>query len=193
MTGSESSLRPVFAARELHELHRRFDREVRFTAEFLATYKGLVFQIRSEGVSLSDRRVVKLLKLFAASAIVDGRSEVNEGDLFLLRHIWNHLDQAELLEQVVSPVVDRFHRDHPEARRFGGGGATLDDILAELSLIRDLLTSGQALSDIQLFSQLKNLNEIKAALQGRPGDAAARMVREIDALLESVLGASKFG
>ena len=31
--------------------------------EFLATFKGLAFQIRSEGLGLSDRRIVKLLKL----------------------------------------------------------------------------------------------------------------------------------
>src|SRR5689334_23967819 len=39
---------------------------------------------------------------------------------------------------------------------------------------------------IQLFSQLKNLNEIKVALAALPGDAAARMIREVDQLLETV-------
>ena len=55
----------------------RLARHLQFPEDFLARYKGLVFQIRSEGVTLSDRRVVKLLKLFAASALdrrpADGR------------------------------------------------------------------------------------------------------------------------
>ena len=69
----------------------------------------------------------------------------------------------------------------------------LDDLLTELGLIRELLTSGTELSDIQLFSQLKNLNEIKVALAALPGDAAARMIREVDQLLETVFASSKFG
>ena len=65
--------------------------------------------------------------------------------------------------------------------------------MTELALIRDLLTSGSELSDIQLFSQLKNLNEIKVALAALPGEAAARMIREVDQLLETVFASSKFG
>jgi MoxR-like ATPase len=193
ITGRDAAQKPVFSARDLHALHRRFDQHLRFSEDFLSKYKGLIFQIRSEGVSVSDRRVVKLLKLFAASAIVDGRVEANDSDFFILKHIWNNLDQTEILEEIVSPVVDRFYRDHPDQRRFSAGGAGLDEMLAELNLIRDLLTSGEQLSDIQLFSQLKNLNEIKAALQAVDSETARRMIGEIDQLLENVFSSSKFG
>jgi MoxR-like ATPase len=152
-----------------------------------------VFQIRSEGISVSDRRAVKLLKLFAASAVFDGRTRVHDGDFFILRHIWNNLDQVELLEEIVNPVVDAYYREHPDERRFIGPSASLDDLLTELGLIRELLTSGAELSDIQLFSQLKNLNEIKVALAALPGESAARMIREVDQLLETVFASSKFG
>jgi MoxR-like ATPase len=60
-------------------------------------------------------------------------------------------------------------------------------------MIRELLTSGTELSDIQLFSQLKNLNEIKAALQAIGNDTARRMLTEVDQLLETVFASSKFG
>ena len=193
MGGEGPPVRPVFSAADLHSLHQEFQKRVAFPDELFSRYKGLVFQIRSEGISLSDRRVVKLLKLFAASAILDGRDQVNDGDFFILKHVWNNLDQTELLEQIVAPVVDRWYRDHPEQRRFVPGAAGLDDILGELQIIRELLTSGQPLSDIQLFSQLKNLNEIRAALATIDSDAARRMVREIDGLLENVFASSKFG
>jgi MoxR-like ATPase len=186
-------LRPVVSARELRHIQQNYDKFMAFPEEFLTKYKGLVFQIRSEGISVSDRRAVKLLKLFAASAVFDGRTRVHDGDFFILRHIWNNLDQVELLEEIVNPVVDAYYREHPDERRFIGPSASLDDLLTELALIRDLLTSGSELSDIQLFSQLKNLNEIKVALAALPGDSAARMIREVDQLLETVFASSKFG
>jgi MoxR-like ATPase len=186
-------LRPVISSRELRQIQQNYDKFMAFPEEFLTKYKGLVFQIRSEGISVSDRRAVKLLKLFAASAVFDGRTRVHDGDFFILRHIWNNLDQVELLEEIVNPVVDAYYREHPDERRFIGPSASLDDLLTELGLIRELLTSGGELSDIQLFSQLKNLNEIKVALAALPGDAAARMIREVDQLLETVFASSKFG
>jgi MoxR-like ATPase len=194
MTGKGGELRPLISARDLRAVQMGFDRFMAFPEEFLAKYKGLIFQIRSEGISVSDRRAVKLLKLFAASAVFDGRTRVHDGDFFILRHIWNNLDQVELLEEIVNPIVDAYFRDHPDERRFIGPQASLDDLLAELNLIRELLTSTAELSDIQLFSQLKNLNEIKAALAAMPNnDTAARMVREVDQLLETVFASSKFG
>lgn len=194
MTGRQSELRPVFSARDLRLIQSNFDKFMVFPDEFLAKYKSLVFQIRSEGISVSDRRAVKLLKLFAASAVFDGRTRVHDGDFFVLRHIWNNLDQVELLAEIVNPVVDGYYREHPAERRFIGPQASMDDLLAELGLIRELLTSTTAeLSDIQLFSQLKNLSEIKVALAAMPGETAGRMIREVDQLLETVFASSKFG
>ena len=90
-------------------------------------------------------------------------------------------------------MVDAYYRNRPEERRFIGPQASLEDLLSELNLIRQLFTSGGELSDIQLFSQLKNLNEIKAALQSIGNETALRMSREVDQLLESVFASSKFG
>ena len=192
-SSSKLAPKPVISAHMLHQLHDQTDRLLHFPEDFLAKYKGLIFQIRSEGISVSDRRVVKLLKLFAASALFEGRTEVCDGDFFVLRHIWNNLDQAELLEEIVNPVVDAYYRDRPQERRFLGPQASLDDLLAELRLIRELFTGGAELSDIQLFSQLKNLNEIKAALQAISNETARRMLAEVDQLLETVFASSKFG
>ena len=193
MSGDTSSIRPVISASELRALQSSFGAYMNFPEDFMAKYKGLIFQIRSEGITVSDRRAVKLLKLFAAAAIFDGRKQVNDSDFFILRHMWNNLDQAELLEEIVNPIVDGYFREHPDQRRFIGPQASLEDLLSELALIRELLTAGGELSDIQLFSQLKNLNEIKAALSAMNQETAQRMVREVDQLLESVFASSKFG
>jgi len=192
LTGQSTAIRPMLTSNELHAIHRGYNNLMGFSEEFLTTYKGLIFQIRSEGVSVSDRRVVKLTKLFAASALFDGRTTACDADFFVLKHIWNSLDQAEILEEIVSPVVDRYFREHPDQRRFVGTVAGLDELLSELKMIRDLLTSGQQLSDIQLFSQLRNLNEIKAALQSMDNETARRMVTQVDQLLDSIFASSKF-
>jgi len=193
MTGGSGDIKTIITARQLRDLQRRFDKFMVFPDDFMAKYKGLVFQIRSEGITISDRRAVKMLKLFAASAVFDGRTQVTDGDFFIMRHIWNNLDQVELLEEIVNPIVDSYYREHPEERRFIGPQANLEDLLSELKLIRELLTAGGELSDIQLFSQLKNLNEIKAALAAINNETAQRMIREVDQLLESVFASSKFG
>jgi MoxR-like ATPase len=184
---------PVISARELRELQRNFGNLLRFSEDFLSTFKGLVFQIRSEGVGLSDRRIVKLLKLFAASAVLDGRDTVNDSDLFVLRHVWNTPEQEEILQEVVGPVLDQWYEHHPDQARIGATPTSLQDLLDELRVIRETLTGSEVLSDMQLFSQLRNLGDIKAAL-GRMSDnpAAVRMIAEVDKLLETMFASSRF-
>jgi MoxR-like ATPase len=190
--GADDGARPLISISEVRLVHRRMDALLVFPEEFLARYKGLVFQIRSEGVSLSDRRVVKLLKLCAASALVDGRPRVTEADLFVLKHVWNSVDQAPLLGDIVTPVLERYEREHPEERRLRAAPVDLDAVLAELGAVRSILLGGETLSDVQLFSQLRALQDLKAALQALPGDTARQMVGEVDKLLEGVFESSRW-
>jgi MoxR-like ATPase len=183
--------RPLVSLADIRTLKLRLSRLLDFPEDFLARYKGLVFQIRSEGVTLSDRRVVKLLKLFAASALIDGRPTVDDGDFFILRHVWNSVDQIPLCADIVGPVLERHRREHPEERG-GRGVRDLDSILAELGVIRGLLLGGEPLSDVQLFSQLRNLQEIRVALQAIGTETAQTMAIEVDNLLEGVFESSKW-
>jgi MoxR-like ATPase len=189
---SGGAVRPLVSLAEIRLLQQRLPQLMRFSDEFLARYKGLIFQIRSEGVSVSDRRVVKLLKLFAASALIDGRPAAHDGDFFVLRHIWNSVDQIPLLEDVVGPVLEKHHRENPEERRASATATDLDGILAELGVIRGILLGGEPLSDVQLFSQLRNLQDIRGALQALGTDTALQMAAEVDKLLEGVFESSKW-
>ncbi|MBK6916551.1 MAG: AAA family ATPase [Deltaproteobacteria bacterium] len=193
MNPDTPQLRPVISAHELRELQRNFGNLLRFSEDFLSTFKGLVFQIRSEGVGLSDRRIVKLLKLFAASAVFDGRDVVNDSDFFVLRHVWNTPEQEEILQEVVGPVLDQWYEHHPDQARIGATPTNLQDLLDELRVIRETLTGSEVLSDMQLFSQLRNLGDIKAALGRMPDNPAAqRMIVEVDKLLETMFASSRF-
>jgi MoxR-like ATPase len=192
LEGADEHATPLVSVAELRKLQARLPQFLQFPEEFLARYKGFIFQIRSEGVTISDRRVVKLLKLFAASAVVDGRPNVDDGDFFILRHVWNSVDQIPLLDDIVGPVLEKHHREHPDERRSRATATDLDGILAELGVIRSILLGGEPLSDVQLFSQLRNLQDIRAALQALGSETAQQMAAEVDKLLEGVFESSKW-
>lgn len=187
LNAQRSGTQPLLSSKNLHQLHSELPRHLRFNPEFIAKYKALVFQIRNEGVSISDRRVVKLLKLFAASALFDGRQSADESDFFVLKHIWNNLDQREILKDIVDPVLDKYYQAHPQVARRGGPGASLEDLIQEVRLIEEVLSSGEELSDIQLFSQLKALGDIKTALSAKGTPAAREIAQRVEAMLESLM------
>jgi MoxR-like ATPase len=192
MNLADTPIQPLASAAEIGALHRSFSQRMKFSEEFFSAYKGLVFQIRAEGVTLSDRRVVKLLKLFAASAYLDGRANPDASDFFVLKHIWNNEDQSAILEAIVAPVLEAHYRDHPNARRVGAAGIGIEALAAEIDRVRQVLTGAGGLGDVQLFSQLKALNEIKAALGASPDPRAPELVQRVDQLLEAAFRSGRF-
>lgn len=188
----DASLSPLASARELGELHRSFATRLTFSDEFLSSYKGLIFQIRAEGITVSDRRAVKLLKLFAASAYLDGRPKPDASDFFVLKHVWNNEDQAPILEAVITPVLEAHYREHPNLRRASTLGIGIEGFSAEIDRIRQVLTGGGALGDVQLFSQLKALSEIKTALGQLSDPRAAELTKRVDQLLEASFKSGRF-
>ena len=189
---TDAPMQALVTARELAELQRGLLQRTRFSEAFFSQYKGIVFQIRAEGVSVSDRRVVKMLKLFAASAYLDGRAQPDAGDLFVLKHVWNNEDQAQILEAIVTPVLEAHYREHPQARRVGAVGVGIEALAAEIDRVRQVLTGAGGLSDVQLFSQLKALNEIKSALASSPDARAKELSQRVDQLLEAAFRSGRF-
>ncbi|RMG10657.1 MAG: AAA family ATPase [Deltaproteobacteria bacterium] len=185
LVDDEAALQPVMSADDLRTLQRRLAALLQIDPQLLNTYKGIVFQLRGEGVAISDRRAIKLLKLCAAHALLAGRNRVTEADLFVLKHTWNNLDQRELLNEAVDPVLERYYAEHPDERVLEGG-ASIEDLAGELRLIQEVLTGPARLSDAQLFAQLKNLQDLRIALLTHGGETADALVGQIDALLEAV-------
>ena len=66
---------------------------------------------------MSDRRVLKLLKLIAASALRHKRMVARPPDLWVLRHVWNAPDQIVHLHAAVDPYVGAEGRDDWGAER----------------------------------------------------------------------------
>jgi MoxR-like ATPase len=190
---TDTQVRPLLTATELRDAQRALAQKTRFDDAFLTAYRSLVLQIRAEGIGLSDRRVVKLLKLCAASAFLDGRSSPDASDLFLLKHVWNAEDQAGILDGLVTPVLEAHYREHPEARRLGAAAVGIEAIEAEIERVRTVLAGSGALSDVQLFSQLKLLGELKGALASHSDQRARELAGRVDALLDAAFKGGRFG
>jgi len=78
----------------------------------------LVLRLRNAGLLFSDRRAVKTQKLVAASALLCGRSHAVISDLWVFRHVWDTLEQREVLASLVQEALkaaDPGPRDHPRA------------------------------------------------------------------------------
>jgi MoxR-like ATPase len=73
-------------------------------------YAEVVGKVRDLGVALSDRRVVKVLKLVASSALICGRSAARVSDFWVFRYVWDREEQiaplAALVAGVIEPHVD---------------------------------------------------------------------------------------
>ncbi|MGZ5970384.1 MAG: AAA family ATPase [Polyangiales bacterium] len=190
---TDTQVKPLLTALELRDAQRALAQRTRFDDAFLTAYRSLVLQIRAEGIGLSDRRVVKLLKLCAASAFLDGRTSPDASDLFLLKHVWNAEDQAGILEGLVTPVLEAQYREHPEARRLGAAAVGIEAIEAEIERVRTVLAGSGALSDVQLFSQLKLLGELKGALASHADGRARELAGRVDALLDAAFKGGRFG
>ena len=148
---------------------------------------------KASGVSLSDRRVVKLLKLFAASAYLDGRPGPDASDLFVMKHVWNSEDQAPILEALVTPVLETHYREHPDTRRVGAVGVGIEALAGEIERVRQVLTGPGGVTDVQLFSQLKALGETKTALSSSTDPRALELIGRVDQLLEAAFRSGRFG
>ena len=72
------------------------------------SYHEAIRRIRSEGIDVSDRRAIKLLKLIGSAALMRKSLETNTGDFWVLKHIWNNPEQIPHLQAIVEPYLEGF-------------------------------------------------------------------------------------
>ena len=95
-----------------------------------------------------------------------------------------------------SRLFSRFWKPSIESirnrRRVGALGIGLEALAAEVDRIRHVLTGAAPPSDLQLFSQLKALGEIKTALAQIPEDGARKLEQRVVQLLDATLKSGRF-
>lgn len=86
-------------------------------------FAELIQRIRHAGISVSDRRAVKLQQVIAASALLCNRMEARPSDLWVIRHIWDTKEQQEVLAALVQHAVGvetSSQGDHHRAHQHDG-------------------------------------------------------------------------
>jgi MoxR-like ATPase len=119
------------------------------------TYAELVQRIRHAGVSISDRRAVKIQRLLAASALLCGRMAARISDLWVLKHIWDTEEQREVLQSLVGASLSREDAqsgDHPRAR--AGEEADPEGLARDLDAIAAQLPKADATETAYLRDRL---------------------------------------
>ncbi len=152
-------------------------------------YAELVFKVRDLGVAISDRRAVKMLKLLAASALLSGRGSANPTDLWVIRYVWDRVEQVDPLAALVNGVLDR-HRDEAAAHPLAAAPERVDaEALArQLDEAEATLQSGPA-----SLVALARLREHLAAIADRSAwvaeaDARGHLLGRVATLLDRVGG-----
>ena len=111
----------------------------------------LVATIRKAGIYLSDRRVVKLQRMIAASAVMCDRIEAHLSDLWVMRYIWDTLEQQEILTAIVNRTLE--NESSPESVTQHKLSQTVHRPDAE-SLARDLESLGESVESASQESEL---------------------------------------
>ena len=68
----------------------------------------------------------------------------------------------------------------------GSPEVSLDQLSEELKLVREIVLQAEDVSDIQLFTQLRHLGDIRKALLLEDSDMGRRLLKEADQLLSQV-------
>lgn len=122
-------------------------------------YAGLVSRLRHAGLAISDRRAIRLQRLLAASAMMCERLTVDVSDFWVLRYIWDTLEQVEVLAKIVNDTL----RSQPEAasspatvhpRSVSADAPNPEHLGRDLDQIDSLITSVG--SDLQRKSWLRD-------------------------------------
>ena len=149
-------------------------------------YVTLIHRLRHAGIEVSDRRAVKLQRLAAASALMCGRSAVHLSDLWVLRYIWDTMEQVEILNRIVDDAIavgeDEVHtklQAHP--RSTGSSAPDAEQLARDLNQIAtDLADTGDAPRKSWLSDRLGIL---AARIEWVQADESRQFLRsQVDAL-----------
>jgi MoxR-like ATPase len=171
-------------ADDLRDMARRA-KDVDLTG-VLETYADAVTKVRDLGVALSDRRAVKVLKLVAGSAVMCGRTAANASDLWVLRYVWDRVEQIGPLGALVTGLLDGVKdADAPHPR------AVRPEQVDPEALARELEQAERELSAGLKLVEAARLRERVQAVSDRAAwvvDAAGRqhLLGKAGALLEKL-------
>jgi MoxR-like ATPase len=162
-------LESSISAADLRELSRKVYRiELASIAE---RYADVVSKVRDLGVTFSDRRAVKVLKLVAASALLCGRTVASVADFWVFRYVWDREEQVAPLAALVAGVIEP-HSQEPDLHPLAvvPDRASGEEIARQLdSVAVEIQNKSPGLAAIARFrEQLSTLSDSTAWLADEP-------------------------
>jgi MoxR-like ATPase len=143
-------------------------------------YREVVRRIRAEGVELSDRRVIKLLKLIAAAALRRRSLEAHRGDFWVLQHVWNDPEQIPHLRNIIEPYLQDYTERQHSAER------PLEDIAADIEVLaarqEDLKTDADYADFLQQANRLR-----RELLSHSDKEGRAPQLERLERLIEAAM------
>jgi MoxR-like ATPase len=125
-------------------------------------YAETVFKVRDLGIAFSDRRAVKGLKLVAASAVLCGRTAALPADLWVLRYVWDRVEQIGPLRTLIDGVLEQHPAEAAHPRSRPAEHVDAEDLAGQIDAAeRELQADGKGLLS------LARLRERVAALADR--------------------------
>jgi len=173
----------VLSAEDLRVLGRRA-KDVNLDG-ILEHYSDAVGKIRDLGVAISDRRAIKVLKLVASSAVLCGRDSANVSDLWVLRYVWDSVEQIGPLGTLVTGILEQVEADAPHPRAARSDRIDPEVLAQELSEAEKELASGLKLIDLARLRERIQAVADRAAWVKEPADRS-HLIAKAGSLLEKV-------
>jgi MoxR-like ATPase len=146
----------------------------------MPVYQQLIRELRAQGTTLSDRRVVRGLKIVAGACLLRESDIASAVDLWPLRHFWTDPGDAQLLDQAVMTRV----ADDPGAPR--RPSRTAAEILADGRFEAGQLASSRfAVTEGVVTATLQVLGRLRRELYTDHPSATAELT-QIDRLIDDV-------
>lgn len=113
-------------------------------------YLTIIFELRNAGIKISDRKVVKLQNLIAASATLSGRDVAQISDLWVLRYVWDSEDQIEILSGIIDKHLEDVIEDNRHPQSENGQKANPEQLSTELDEISGEWESSETSMDVKV-------------------------------------------
>ncbi len=175
-SGGGTNLMATLKKGDLLDLHKRIA-EVDMTP-VKDSYIALLRDLRAEGVELSDRRVVRGLKLVAGAALLRESMVAQPEDFWPLLHMWTRAEEAETVNTVVMPhLTERGAVSMSHVR-------DIDDILTDLDIIQNQRTTVR--SEATIPGRLMALNKLRREVLRDHRDNESARLRIDEAIREGL-------
>jgi MoxR-like ATPase len=146
----------------------------------LNRYHEVIRRIRSEGIEISDRRAIKLLKLIGSSGLLRQSLEANTGDFWVLAHTWNNPEQIPHLQAIIEPYLEGYDHHGWTAER------DLKELDGEINVLHGAQVRLRTDADYKDF--LQQSERLRQELFRHSDQDNARKLRDrLEGLIESAM------